>query len=367
MYASSPRRGTSWSAGLLGLALLTGCGAGRGERPEGASRGAATATRVFEVLRARSFAGEPAPELASARAFDALLHALDPVSACAARRGELEPYRAQLGAALRAGELDFVRLAARTCQGGASSERAIEALGLDALAKAFDARAAFVPSDPRAATGGEAIDAAPSEAQQARGRIVELGDTRVGLVVLPSFYGEERGRSATRDVRFIVASLLQQGAVSVVLDLRGARSGTIGEALQLAGALGCAGPFAQEQRAGQPASVLQAPEEQGAYGGPLAVLVDANTAGVAELFAAALQDRARGPVLGVRTRGEASAQTVVQLRSPQGALVGGLRFVERAWARGEGAAIDGVGVTPDVLAEGDDALFERVRERLRAP
>ncbi len=352
---------------MLSLALAAGCGANRAERPEGASRTAATATRVFDVLRAQSAAGEPSPELASARAFDAVLRALDPVGACAARRVELEPHRARLSEALRAGELGFVRLAARACLGHALPEPALEALGLDALAKSFDARAAFVAADQLAAES-EAIDHTPAESQdahEARGRIVELADLHLGLLVLPSFYADERGRSATRDVRFIVASLVKQGATFVVLDLRGARGGSLAEAQQLAAALGCEGPFAQEQRAGQPTTVLHAPDDQAAYRGPLAALVDAETAGVAELFAAALQDRARGPLLGARTRGEASPHALVLLRSPQGASEGGLRFVDRAWRRGDGAAIDGVGVTPDVLADGDDALLERVRERPR--
>jgi C-terminal processing protease CtpA/Prc len=353
---------------LVLLAVGVGCATAPAAQPEGTSRTAVTAGQVYAVLERHGVTAAPADALQSARAFDAVLHALDPGSDCAAQRDSLLGWRAGLGAALRAGDVRFVRAAAQRCAQRTLDDVAAEALALDALAKAFDPHSSYVTAERLAALRAAMHGALP-EAAQARGRIVAQGDARVGLVVLPSFYLQSDGRSASRDVRFIVGELLGQGATLIALDLRGNGGGVIAQAAQLAAALGCRGAIAQVATRGNGASELRAPEDTAAYRGPLALLVDAGTAGVSEVFAAAVQDQARGRVAGTRTRGHGSAQTLVLLQSPKGAQSGAVDVTDRYFLRIGSEPIEARGVMPDLALElpaGDPGAEQAIANLLGA-
>lgn len=85
---------------------------------------------------------------------------------------------------------------------------------------------------------------------------------------------------------------------------------------------------------------------------PLAVLVDGDTASGAEIVAAALQDHGRAVIVGQRTQGRGSIQTVRPL-SERGAL----KYTTAVWESPSGARLEGRGVVPDVAQpEGDAAL-----------
>ncbi|MYM27926.1 hypothetical protein GTP58_06290 [Duganella sp. CY15W] len=81
---------------------------------------------------------------------------------------------------------------------------------------------------------------------------------------------------------------------------------------------------------------------------PLVVLVDAQTASGAEMVAAALQDHGRARIAGVRTAGRGMIQTLRML-SAQVAL----KLTSAEISRPNGRAIEGVGVTPDVMLASD--------------
>ena len=80
---------------------------------------------------------------------------------------------------------------------------------------------------------------------------------------------------------------------------------------------------------------------------PIVVIVDGRTASAAEIVAAALQDNGRAVVVGTGTLGKGSVQTVVRL--PNGGEMG------LTWAHStspRGAALNGLGVLPDVCLAG---------------
>ena len=273
---------------------------------------------------------------------------------------------------MRTGALAPVRIAALACTGARVAPGRAEALAFDAIAKAFDPHAGFIDAAGLAAEQ-RALHQPLPEAQQARGRIADPAGERVGWIALPSFYLQASGRSASRDVAYVIAELRAQGATAIVLDLRRNRGGVIEEALRLAALLGAAGPFAREQRAGGAIHELQAPAPSDAaapvYRGPLALLVDADTAGVSEVFAAAIADRARGRTYGARTHGHGSAQTVVLLQSPKGAPEGALRVTDRYFVRLNGRPIERRGVAPDrdlPASATDDTAARSIGEDLRA-
>ncbi len=83
----------------------------------------------------------------------------------------------------------------------------------------------------------------------------------------------------------------------------------------------------------------------GKYKGLLAVIVDSETAGAAELLAAALQENGRATVYGVSTAGKGLGQSLFIL--PGGHV---LQLSTTTYATPAGRHLDGQGVKPDVIA-----------------
>jgi carboxyl-terminal processing protease len=77
--------------------------------------------------------------------------------------------------------------------------------------------------------------------------------------------------------------------------------------------------------------------------GPLAVLVDHDTASAAEIVAGAVQDDRAGAVVGARTFGKGVVQSVFPL--PDGSAI---KMTTARYTTPLGRDIDGVGITPDV-------------------
>jgi carboxyl-terminal processing protease len=85
-------------------------------------------------------------------------------------------------------------------------------------------------------------------------------------------------------------------------------------------------------------------------GAPLVVLVNGGSASASEIVAAALKDHGRAVLVGHRTYGKGSVQTVMPL--PHG---GALKLTTSRYFTPSGASIQGKGIVPDVLDAGPDA------------
>jgi C-terminal peptidase prc len=102
---------------------------------------------------------------------------------------------------------------------------------------------------------------------------------------------------------------------------------------------------------------------------PLAVLVDAETEADAEQLAAILQDQDRAVVVGAQTSGQTHGATTIDF--PEGSL---LQIVAFGFELPDGATLEGVGVTPDIVvdedwlayAESEDPMLLAALEALRA-
>lgn len=93
---------------------------------------------------------------------------------------------------------------------------------------------------------------------------------------------------------------------------------------------------------------------------PIAVLVDANSASAAEVFAGAIQDYSRGEIVGVTTFGKGSVQSVEPL-----SFGGAVKFTIAHYLTPKGRVIDGVGVEPDVVIDMDPELQSEAEDDLQ--
>src|SRR5215469_7423741 len=100
-------------------------------------------------------------------------------------------------------------------------------------------------------------------------------------------------------------------------------------------------PEARFQMLANPGDLLE--------GAPLVVLVNGGSASASEIVAAALKDHGRAVLVGHRTYGKGSVQTVMPL--PHG---GALKLTTSRYFTPSGASIQGRGIVPDVLDAGPD-------------
>jgi carboxyl-terminal processing protease len=114
-------------------------------------------------------------------------------------------------------------------------------------------------------------------------------------------------------VRKLIDELKKEGAGSIVMDLRGNGGGHLTEATALSGLFIPQGPIVQLRETGGRVEVLDDPEPNVAWDGPLVVLVDRFSASASEIFAAAIQDYGRGIVVGQQTYGKGSVQNLYPL------------------------------------------------------
>jgi carboxyl-terminal processing protease len=82
---------------------------------------------------------------------------------------------------------------------------------------------------------------------------------------------------------------------------------------------------------------------------PLVVLVNGGSASASEIVAGALKDHGRAVLIGHRTYGKGSVQTVMPL--PHG---GALKLTTSRYFTPSGASIQGTGIVPDILDSGPD-------------
>jgi carboxyl-terminal processing protease len=92
-------------------------------------------------------------------------------------------------------------------------------------------------------------------------------------------------------------------------------------------------------------------------GKPIVVLINGGSASAAEIVAGALQDHKRGTVLGTRSFGKGSVQTIIPLGSQSGAL----RLTTSRYFTPSGRSIQAKGISPDieVLQDVPDELKTR--------
>jgi carboxyl-terminal processing protease len=187
----------------------------------------------------------------------------------------------------------------------------------------------------------------------------ELGGLKIGVIDIPAFYrdfgaqaaGERNFRSTTRDVRKLLSDLQQKEVDGIVIDLRQNGGGSLAEATELTGLFIEEGPVVQVRDSSGNVEVERDNDPELVYQGPLAVLVDRNSASASEIFAGAIQDYGRGLILGEPTFGKGTVQTLVNLSRylKSDKDLGRLRLTMAQFFRVQGASTQHRGVMPDLL------------------
>ncbi len=199
------------------------------------------------------------------------------------------------------------------------------------------------------------------EEQAAKSQVIRLENGGViGVIDVPAFYsdfpaqakGEKDYRSTTRDVRRLLSGLKDKNLDGLIIDLRGNGGGSLSESLELTGLFIEAGPIVQTRDYSGKIEVNNDPDPDITYGGPLAVLVNRNSASASEIFAGAIQDYRRGIIIGEPTFGKGTVQNIIDLNHFTEASDedhGRLKATIAQFFRISGGSNQHRGVTPDII------------------
>ncbi|MCB2112005.1 MAG: S41 family peptidase [Parvularculaceae bacterium] len=154
------------------------------------------------------------------------------------------------------------------------------------------------------------------------------------------------------------------GPKGYVIDLRSNPGGLLDQAVAVSDAFLEGGEIVST-RGRNPKDTLREMGTPGdlAKGKPIIVLINGGSASASEIVAGALQDRNRALLLGTRSFGKGSVQTVIPL---QNGLQGALRLTTARYYTPSGRSIQAHGIDPDiampVIYPGQDELTERPSE-----
>ena len=202
--------------------------------------------------------------------------------------------------------------------------------------------------------------------QQAASSYIETinnaqGTYSIGIIKVPSFYqdfaarrrGDKDYRSTTLDVKKIVENLVDIGIDALTIDLRGNSGGLLDEAASLTGLFINDGPLVQLKDTNEKIDVIEDPIPGSIYDGPMVVLIDRFSASASEIFAGAIQDYKRGIIIGQKTYGKGSVQSLYPLdrysRFTSKKGFGQLTLTIAKYYRVTGAGTQNKGVIPDIV------------------
>ncbi len=209
------------------------------------------------------------------------------------------------------------------------------------------------------------------EDQSAKSEIIELPhdgrDFKVGIIQLPTFYfdfeaasrGEQDFKSSTRDVRALIEEMKEDNVDAVIVDLRNNGGGSLGEANQLVGLFIDTGATVQVRYSGLGNGYTRSfgdNDPEIAWDGPMAVIVNRNSASASEIFAGAIQDYQRGLVLGGQTFGKGTVQEIIPMEYGQAKLT------RSKFYRISGASTQHRGVVPDIALPDMFQAYDQVGE-----
>ncbi len=200
------------------------------------------------------------------------------------------------------------------------------------------------------------------EEQAAKKSILQQNGQKIGVITIPSFYLDFEGQrqntgnytSTTRDVTRILNELNAERVDGVVIDLRDNGGGSLEEAVNVTGLFISTGPVVQISNAAGGKMVLRDEDRQVLYSGPLAVVVNRYSASASEIFAAAIQDYGRGVIIGERTFGKGTVQSIIKLARPFSFFgkkpdLGQLKLTIAKFYRISGGSTQHKGVLPDIV------------------
>ena len=164
-------------------------------------------------------------------------------------------------------------------------------------------------------------------------------DNQIGYIKIFSF-SEKTGE----EFKSAMSDLESQNMKGFILDLRENPGGVITSCIEIAKEIVPKGPIVSVIQRDGTKEVYTSELEQTKY--PIVVLLDGNSASAAELLAGALQDTKAATIVGTKSYGKGSVQTLMPMFHEDG-----LKLTIAKYYTPNNRSIDGVGIEPDIEIE----------------
>lgn len=195
-------------------------------------------------------------------------------------------------------------------------------------------------------------------------RNVSLPSDGIGYLQITQFSertGDEFGAA--------LKELEKNGLRALVLDLRNNPGGLLDAAVDVSEAFFDRGELVTYTQGRRPESRVEfrADGNHGRRTYPIAILVNGGTASAAEIVSGAMKDTGRAVIVGERTFGKGSVQSIIEMRQGEG-----IRLTTARYYTPRGATIHEIGITPHVeieMSADDEARLrlQQTRVDLSAP
>jgi carboxyl-terminal processing protease len=187
-------------------------------------------------------------------------------------------------------------------------------------------------------------------------------DSKVGYINIPNFYSDfdnNSGKGCAEDVAREISKLQSEDNIlGLVIDLQNNGGGSMDEAIKLAGMFIDSGPISILVDKKRKQTVIKDINKGKVYDGPIVVLINGNSASASEFFAAAMQDYNRAIVIGSKSLGKATMQTIVPLDDANQQDF--VKLTTQKFYRITGDSHQIQGVIPDVAMP---VLFDSISDR----
>jgi carboxyl-terminal processing protease len=191
--------------------------------------------------------------------------------------------------------------------------------------------------------------------QSVRSRNLEEG---YGYIRLAQFQ-ERSDRDLQRSLEKMAAE--KSGIKGVVLDLRNNPGGLLTQAVRIADLFLDSGMIVYTEGRIESQKQKYFAQKDGSWMDfPMVVLVNGGSASASEIVAGALQDHKRAVVLGTKTFGKGSVQTILPLDDSSA-----LRLTTARYFTPKGRSIQAAGIVPDIIVESVPQAEGKVEEKRR--
>lgn len=182
----------------------------------------------------------------------------------------------------------------------------------------------------------------------------------VGYLRLGSF-NEQSIDGIRKEVQRLTSEIGAEKLKGFVLDLRNNPGGLLDQAIHVTDAFLESGEIVST-RGKTPDQTQRALAKPGdiTNGKPLVVLVNGGSASASEIVAGALQDHDRATIVGTRSFGKGSVQSIFQLRGDYA-----LKLTTQLYYTPSGKSIQGKGITPDIIVQQELPEAERARYEIK--
>ncbi len=188
---------------------------------------------------------------------------------------------------------------------------------------------------------------------------VDVIETNIGYISLRETRFSE---TTANEVKAAVKKLLERGAKSLILDLRGNPGGLLNQATQVADVfLPKGAPIVSiRERDGRNMDVKRSKSVMISEDVPLVVLIDESSASASEIVAGAIQDNDCGVILGTTSFGKGSVQTIFDLNE---SIDSALKLTTALYYTPSGRSIHrdltGFNRSPEYIVLGDNQISSK--------